>query len=56
MNPKYYILVENCFMGEVGDIIVVEDDGDSYWWHNRDKNIVGCPVAATEWDFLREIK
>jgi len=53
---KYYVLTEKCFIGEKGDVVVIEDDGDSYCWYNITKNIGGGPVYVSEWNYLKEVK
>jgi hypothetical protein len=54
-NKIKYRIIKNCFVGSVGDIVIVDwDSYDGASWENISKNIAGNPF--TELDCVVEIK
>jgi hypothetical protein len=51
-TKKTYKLTEDCFVGKVGDLIVLENNMNR--WNNLTQNKQGEPFA--EWHLIKEVK
>lgn len=49
----YYILQKDCFVGKKGDVIKVDESGESSTWHNLNKRTVGSPFV--EYNIAKKI-
>ena len=53
-TQKTYKLTEDCFVGKVGDLIVLKDLAETTRWTNLTQNKQGEPFA--EWHLIKEVK
>tara|TARA_R100000501_G_C2624632_1_gene117926 strand:+ start:2746 stop:2958 length:213 start_codon:yes stop_codon:yes gene_type:complete len=53
MTAKKYKVTEDCFVGKVGDIIILKDLAETTRWINLTQNKQGEPFA--EWDLIEEL-
>jgi len=51
---KTYKVTEDCFVGKVGDLIVLKDLAETTRWTNLTQNKQGEPFA--EWHLISEVK
>jgi hypothetical protein len=50
-----YKIIKKCFLGEVGDHVIIDYDRESPIWKNLTKGTMGSPVSTDEEKCLKKI-